>query len=243
MINLFGNIIRNFESIERDIAIRQLATKPKTLDSWFIEIVKLLELYELPLPHDLIVSPPNKLQWKHQVKSAIHFYWTRKLKLEAKEKSSLKFLNLESITPGTVHNIWESCGSEPFATTSASIKCKIACGTYTLQKDKAKFSKNDRISSTCKLCFKDSEDIIHFKLSCEALQPLRIDFLTLLRDELLNHTDFGTTSEIFSNDDLLAGTKFSFLNSKTVFKIETISRGFCYKLHQKRSAMLVQQVT
>ena len=48
MINLFGNIIRNFESIERDIAIRQLATKPKTSDSWFIEIVKLLELYELP---------------------------------------------------------------------------------------------------------------------------------------------------------------------------------------------------
>jgi hypothetical protein len=41
-------IIRNFESIERDIAIRQLATKPKTSDSWFIEIVKLLELYELP---------------------------------------------------------------------------------------------------------------------------------------------------------------------------------------------------
>jgi hypothetical protein len=51
---------------------------------------KLLELYELPSPHDLIMSPPNKLQWKHQVKSAIHFYWTRKLKLEAKEKSSLK---------------------------------------------------------------------------------------------------------------------------------------------------------
>ena len=78
MIN-FGNIIRNFESIERDIAKRQLATKPKTSISWFIEIVKLLELYELPSPHDLIVSPPNKLQWKHQVKSAIHFYWTRKL--------------------------------------------------------------------------------------------------------------------------------------------------------------------
>ena len=109
MINLFGNIIRNYESIERDIAIRQLATKPKTSDSWFIEIVKLLELYELPSPHDLIVSPPNKLQWKHQVKSTIHFYWTRKLKLEAKEKSSLKFLHFNSITPGTVHNIWESC--------------------------------------------------------------------------------------------------------------------------------------
>jgi hypothetical protein len=41
MINLFGKIIRNFEPIERDIAIRQLATKPKTSDSWFIEIVKL----------------------------------------------------------------------------------------------------------------------------------------------------------------------------------------------------------
>jgi hypothetical protein len=56
MINLFGSIIRNFECIERDIAIRQLATKPKTSDSLFIEIVKLLELYELPSPHDLIMS-------------------------------------------------------------------------------------------------------------------------------------------------------------------------------------------
>jgi hypothetical protein len=135
-----------------------------------------------------------------------------------------------------------------FATTSACIKCMIACGTYTLQKDKGKFSKNDRISFTCKLCSQDSEDIIHFILSCEALQPLRIDLLPLLRDELLNRTDFGTTSEIFSNDDLLAQliidcTKFSFLNSETIFKIETISRGFCYKLHQRHSALLAQQVT
>jgi hypothetical protein len=72
--------------------------------------------------------------------------------------------------------------------------------------------------------------------------------LTLLGDQLLNHTDFGTTSDIFSNDDLLVQliidcTEFSFLNSETVFKIETISRGFSYKLHQKRSALLAQQVT
>jgi hypothetical protein len=50
----------------------------------------------------------------------------------------------------------------------------------------------------------------------------------LLRDELLNRTDFGTTSEIFSNDDLLAQliidcTKFTNTLKPSVLKSENTS--------------------
>ncbi|CAM1306202.1 Uncharacterised protein r2_g1589 [Pycnogonum litorale] len=105
----------------------------KSKNSWFPRLSELTDIYELPSPHDLIVSPPTKYQWNKLVNNAVNSHWLSKLSKEAKEKSTLKLVNLQDCKIGKVHNIWSSCGSEPFAITSAGIKVKIATGTVLLQ--------------------------------------------------------------------------------------------------------------
>ena len=61
---------------------------------------------------------------------------------------------------GKTHNIWYSGGAEPYAVNRSCVKAKLACGTYTLQKDRSKFSKHSA-SPTCQLCKSEPEDRLH----------------------------------------------------------------------------------
>jgi hypothetical protein len=60
ILKTFGNIIRKDHSIEKDIALRQLAMKGQNSDSWFSKLDEISENYSLNSPHDLIVNPPTK---------------------------------------------------------------------------------------------------------------------------------------------------------------------------------------
>ena len=40
--------------MEYNIAFRQLAIKPEDSNSWFIQIVKVTEMYNLPSPRDIL---------------------------------------------------------------------------------------------------------------------------------------------------------------------------------------------
>ena len=44
-----------------------------------LEVGLLLFQVELPSAHDLLVNPPEKSAWKHQVKSPIKNYWENQL--------------------------------------------------------------------------------------------------------------------------------------------------------------------
>jgi hypothetical protein len=58
---------------------------------------------------------------------------------------------------GHCHNIWSSCGTEPFAVTMATLKVKLATGMLTLQEHKAKFARKGEVSSLCPMCKKETE--------------------------------------------------------------------------------------
>jgi hypothetical protein len=64
ILKTFGNIIRKDNSIEKDIALRQLAMKGQNSDSWFSKLDEISEKYNLNSPHDLIVNPPTQSSWK-----------------------------------------------------------------------------------------------------------------------------------------------------------------------------------
>jgi hypothetical protein len=72
----------------------------------------------------------------------------------------LKYLNVDDVMIGKTHNIWYSGGAEPYAVNRSCVKAKLACGTYTLQKDRSKFSKHSA-SPTCQLCKSEPEDRLH----------------------------------------------------------------------------------
>ena len=62
---LFGSICRLPEdSVEKKMARRQLSIKGEKSASWFIGMKDIFLKYDLPLPWELLDSPPNKLAWK-----------------------------------------------------------------------------------------------------------------------------------------------------------------------------------
>ena len=90
MLCTFRNVIANTNSVEQNIAYRQLATKSNDLKSWFIKIVQITQIYVLPSPYDLMETPPNKRKWKKLVTDSVNLYWSLKLKNEVNSKTSLK---------------------------------------------------------------------------------------------------------------------------------------------------------
>jgi hypothetical protein len=56
ILKTFDNIIRKDNSIEKDIALSQLAMKGQNSDSWFSKLDNISEKYSLNSPHDLIVN-------------------------------------------------------------------------------------------------------------------------------------------------------------------------------------------
>lgn len=241
MLSTFRNIVDNKDSVEYKIALRQLSLKSKSSDSWFIQIVKLTELYQLPMPLDLFNNTPEKLTWKKFVNSKIENYWKDRLIDEAKSKSSLRFLNIEALNVGTVHNVWKSSGTEMFAIKRACIKSKLICGTYTLQIDRAKF-KQYTVSSFCPLCLKEPEDTKHFILKCHSLKDIRQSFFQKLRDLLSLNISPELNDELFGIEGnllqlVLDCTKFHFLED-IQSDIERLTCSYCFALHQKRSSLI-----
>ena len=175
ILKLFGSIIRNEHSVERKLALRQLAMQNHQSGSWFVKVVELAELYGLPSPYDLLDTPPGKYQWKQLVNKAVYSYHSNILKEEAQTKSSLKYIYFNNSKDGKVHNISKSCGSEPYAVSLAAMKAKIATGTIILQKQVSRFSNNTK-TPICQLCSKEIEDILHFIVRCSALQKVQCTF-------------------------------------------------------------------
>ena len=159
----------------------ELALKAPNSDSWFSKLHGLTEKYGLCSPFDIIENPPTKTAWSNLVNKGVNNYYLHRLTSEAKEKKTLALLNLKDSAVGKVHNIWKSCGADPFAAIMAGIKAKIATDTLTLQIHKAKFSKNVESSAKCLLCLDESEDITHFILRCPALDDVRTPFLFKLK--------------------------------------------------------------
>ncbi|CAG2191260.1 unnamed protein product [Mytilus edulis] len=133
ILKTFGNIIRNDKSVEREIAFRQLAMKDEKSGSWFTKLHNLTVIYGLPSPYDIIENPPSKISWNRHVNNCINNQFLQNLKKEAKEKSSLKYINFNDSNIGTVHNIWKSSGTDPYSVNMAAIKVKIATGIMILQ--------------------------------------------------------------------------------------------------------------
>ena len=82
----FGNIIRKDNSIETDIALRQLALKGQNSDSWFSKLDEISEKYSLNSPHDLIVNPPTKSSWNRSVGTTINEYYINQMVKDAENK-------------------------------------------------------------------------------------------------------------------------------------------------------------
>ena len=168
--------VRRSSSIEREIAERQIILKDHKSKSWFVYVNSILSQYKLPSTLDLLSTECSKNAWKHIVDNQINAYWVDKIKLEASEKSSLRFLNTQKYEIGEVHYVWKNAGFNLMAIKKAGMKAMLMTGTYVLQSNRAKFNQYS-VNPTCLLCGEDPEDLEHFLLKCRALTVIRDPFI------------------------------------------------------------------
>ena len=94
------------------------------------------------------------------MKKTVNEFWTEKLRSEAREKSTLKYLNIDSLTIGKTHSVWKTLESIVTDVRKGITKCRMLTGTYLLQSHRYKFS-SEVGNPTCRICGLENEDITH----------------------------------------------------------------------------------
>ena len=235
VLNLFGNVIRRDGSAERAVITRQLATKSMNSNSWTTLVRELLQQYSLPNAYELCDSVPTKEKWKSMVKKAVHVFWDEKLKEEAKKKSSLSFLNLESCHIGKVHAVWHT-GDDPLQATMAATKVRLLTQRYILY-GTSRAGKQQQ--TECPMCKGPPETLTHFLLTCPTLEKTRRPVLENINSLI---TEFYLDPE---NDHeklqiILDPSFASWIPAEIAGQLERLSRQLCFRLHNQRSIALGQ---
>ncbi|CAG2245708.1 unnamed protein product [Mytilus edulis] len=178
--------------------IRQIAVNFDNNNSFFFQTALLLSKYNLPDIFDKNIPIPSKLSWKKLVKTEISSFWTLRLKEEAHQMSSLKFLNLNFGIAESTHPVWDSVGQNMIEIRKATTKVRMLTGTYMVQADKHKFSQY-KIDPTCLLCHREIEDILHVLTQCPVLGSERKEYFTPIKQLVTENSPPGTWELLFNN--------------------------------------------
>ena len=118
----------------------------------------ILNIYELPNLQCLSKTLTSKENWKIQVKRDKNKHWSELLQKESLEKSTLKYMSIDSVGVGLTHSVWSSLGSTISEVRKNITKFRFITGSYLLQSNVYKFSNATEIS-ICKCCAIENEDI------------------------------------------------------------------------------------
>jgi rubrerythrin len=207
----------------------------KTLDScsWTTLVRKLLYLYELPNAHTLADSPPSKEVWKKRVNRVVNSMCYDALYKEAGEKKTLKYLNLEACTPGSVHPAWK-CGTDPLEVTMATVKVLLLVQRYPLSGTHCagKLQQKD-----CPICKGPPKTLEHFLLHCPNLQEVREPHILKISN-LAEEFYYQPHNDSDRVQVLMDPSVLFWAPSEVREDLEELSRRMCYALHIRRSVIL-----
>ena len=180
--------------------------------------------------------------------SSIATFVENSRKTEVATKSSLKYVNSESLKVGQSHPIWSTVRLNTLENKRAQLKCKILMGTYILQGNPTVFNQY-AVDSTCKLCLKAPETRQLFIAECSVFEYERQEFLGKVKTSpdlfnLMNALNGNLqNSETLTQLvlDASAVIKTQKGQSEILDIIELHTREYIYKIHQKRIAKLKQK--
>lgn len=246
LLTFFVGAIQDCTSIEYKIIERQLAMSENKPNSFISRLKNTLAKYELPSPQTLIVETPPKQKWKPTMRKALQTYWYQRWNEEKLSKSSLEYLEIKQNPLGNPHQIWKTVPNNPIEVKKAEVKSKLISKTYTLQSDRAKFSRNTE-SGICLCCRKNEENTTHFLLDCEALDSVREKYLNTLKAYMDNNLG-EKTFETIKNENIMVNfildcstekaKPYVQLKRNNISDIETMTRTLCYGLHTRRMSLL-----
>ena len=219
LLTFFGKVVSDNTSILHQVGLRQLATKSLGSNSWFVSITKLAYKYDLPSPHTLLQTPVKQSTWKKLVKKKVSQYWLNKLQTSASEKPTLQRMSKERPT-------WTYVPLNTHAVARARIQTRLLTDTLTLQKHRSRFYKED---PTCRLCYRETEDVAHVLMRCPALAASRADKIQpiLQRMQLIGDSPPR-------NDEELIQILLGFTSDEQLYNLGSIA---CHSLIHQRHAL------
>ena len=238
-LGLLYNILTCTNKTIRELSSRQIAFNLDNNQSYFSKVQDILNIYDLPNLQCLSEGLTSKEIWKLQVKRAINKHWSELLQKEALEKSTLKYMNIDSVEIGRTHSAWSSLESTVSDVRKGITKSRMITGTYMLQSNVYKFS-NATESSICKCCATDSEDIVHMLLDCPALFAQRKQYFGDLRSLIVNCVGIKQWESTFNTKEnivrlILDCSSFACLNGRKEFvTIVKATTEMCHRLHITR---------
>ena len=244
-LTFLGSVLMNKDTLEYEIAQRQLAVKSFESRSWFSVCNRLLYKYNLPCVYLLQQSTDGMKKWKEQVKIAIDTYVQSQWLAECKK--SLQYLNVEALEVGKIHPSWGSLPNDTTAVKRSIPKLRLLTGSYILQENRARFNQYS-IDATCTLCGVGCESRMHFIVECSRLQPVRHKHILNLKSTLMSENS-SVSVDLYTNNSekltqiILDCSKYGAggllkLSKDSITKIEHISRNLCYDLHKTRNELL-----
>lgn len=245
ILGFFNNVTHQEEnSVEKELARRQLAVKPNDSCSWFIVLKETLRKYDLKEPTEYLDKPLKKSKWSNLVKKVIYQKWAEQIIGMLPLYSGLHYLNSENLEQGKIHPLLRSKIKSSRDIARLPIKLKLITGSYILQTKRVKLYKQES-SPTCLLCKKGEETIEHFILQCESLSEVREPIIRDLENML---TEYGTISTPFSTLplniqmqsilDISVQSGYLGLRKENIAKIEYITRRLLFRLHITRYSKL-----
>ena len=147
----------------------------------------------------LLENPPEKLQWKRTVKTAIHEHCRKQMQQDIPLYSSLKYFTGVDYIPGSCHTVLEIKGDPIREIQKLSVKLRLLTGTYILQSKRVKFCDTEK-SSLCKLCNEANEDLEHFLLKCKTLDPVRLQILDCITQPVHEYTGNPSTVKVLKTN-------------------------------------------
>ena len=129
-------------------------------------------------------------------RKAINSFWTKQLVSDIKTKKTLKYLSCYNLSVDNTHLVWRTVDNSVMDVRKAVVKARILTGTYILQKNRQTFS-NGTVSSECRYCHLEEEDLLHLVSRCPAFYRIRVDTISSLRDIIISYTNTNIWKEFF----------------------------------------------
>lgn len=242
---LLFNILTSSNETLKELTKRQIAVNLENKLSYYSRVQDILELYKLPPLKELKNCLTTKENWKFQVRTAVVNHWTSLLQIEAREKSTLCFMNINSTKIGQTHSAWSSLESTVADVRKGIVKARLLTGTYLVQINKYKFSKSSE-SATCKCCGLYDEDITHMLLDCPALHNQRKLFYPKVKELVISYIGLSQSRTLFHTKQniiklLIDCSIFPEFTSETaVREVAKATTELCYRLHIQRIYKLKQ---
>ena len=199
-LSLLYNLITSTNETIQELTKRQIAVNLDNGQSFYSRAQDILAQYNLPHLQDLQSKLDIKEKWKLLVKRAVNEFWTEKLRSEAREKSTLKYLNIDSLTIGKTHSVWKTLESAVTDLRKGITKCRMLTGTYLLQSHRYKFS-SEVGSPTCRICGLENEDITHMLLQCSSLVAQRRQLYSNVKSLVIEDIGLNQWMKIFNNTE------------------------------------------